>query len=119
MNWQTRCEKKCREIVMQGGACENCGREDKKLDQHHGLFKSSQRYIANPFLRYDPTLQFCLCIDHHLWTDDSPHQDQAAFERRMAIRTPDKAKRLLEVNRVHFSSSCALAASVPVFYWTI
>ena len=96
--FEKRCKKKCREIVRQGGYCENCGDPTKDWDLHHGLFKSSQRYRLNPFLWYDPSLQFRLCNRCHLHADDAPHKDQAAFERRMAIRTPDKAKRLREVN---------------------
>lgn len=97
--WEKRCKDKCREIVMQDGRCQNCGDGGhRKHDQHHGLFKSSLRYKMTPFLWYDPTLQFCLCTDHHLWTDDAPHQDQAAFEDRMAVCCPHKAKRLIEVN---------------------
>ncbi|HDZ37282.1 MAG TPA: hypothetical protein ENH62_03175 [Marinobacter sp.] len=96
--WENRCKKKCREIVMQGGRCENCGDGGhRKHDQHHGLFKTSQRYILNPFLRYDPTLQFCLCNDCHLHTDDAPHRDQAAFVERMIICCPHRVQRLLEL----------------------
>lgn len=96
--WERKCKDLCRDIVMQGGVCENCGASHRKLDQHHGLFKSSQRYKLNPFLWYDPTLQFCLCTHDHLYALDAPHHDQATFERRMAIRAPDKAERLTEVN---------------------
>lgn len=97
--WEKKCKELCREIVMQGGVCENCGHGDKKLDQHHGLFKSSQRYKLNPFLWYDPTVQFCLCYDLcHQHGPDAPHVDQARFEDRMAIRTPNKVKRLTAVN---------------------
>ncbi len=97
--WEKKCKELCRDIVMQVGYCEACGQSDRKLDQHHGLFKSSQRYILNPFIWHDPTLQFCLCAICHLHSDDAPHRDQGAFEDRMAIRNRDKVKRLTAVNR--------------------
>lgn len=97
--YEKRCKKLCREIVMKGGRCENCGTRDKKLDQHHGILKTSQRSILNPFVWYDPTLQFCLCYEPcHQYGPDAPHVDQARFEARMAVCCPDKAKRLREVN---------------------
>ena len=95
---ETKCKRKCRAIVMQVGVCERHGATNRKLDQHHGLFKSSQRYILNPFLWYDPTLQFCLCNDCHLYAKDAPHKDWAAFLVQMAIWTPDKVKLLRAVN---------------------
>lgn len=96
--WERKCKELCRELVMKT-FCEKCGNSDKKLDQHHGLLKSSQRYKLNPFFWYDPTLQFCLCCAPcHLCGPESPHVNAKMFMAVMSVQTPDKAHRLREVN---------------------
>lgn len=71
----------CRQIVMVG-YCEMCG-IGMRLEQHHGLFRSSQRYKLNPYYRYDPELQFCLCDECHKYSAVAPHVDGAAFLQKM------------------------------------
>ncbi len=96
--WERKCKANCRELVMKP-YCEACGKTNRILSQHHGLFKSSPRYKLNPFLRYDHTLQFCLCGDCHLYATSAPHFDQGQFEARMATKTPEKVKRLQEIKQ--------------------
>ena len=100
-NWQLRCEKRCRKIVMRNPFCEKCGLSRSRLALHHGILQSSQRYILNPFLWYDPTIQFCLCETCHLYGPDAPHAPhggQDAFEKAMGRIDPLKIERLREVN---------------------
>ena len=82
---------------MRNPWCERCGLAKSKLADHHGLFKTSQIYIANPFLHVDPTIRFCLCDTCHLYASESPHVDQEAFLRSMAMATPLKVQRLREI----------------------
>ncbi len=97
VNWQKRCEALSHKIVMRNPWCERCGLNKSGVSDHHGIFKTDQRYIANPFLWYDPTIRFCLCDTHHLYDSAAPHVDQEAFERVMIERYPDKIKRLREI----------------------
>lgn len=76
---EKRCKKLCREIVMADDRCEMCGERVLYLDQHHGLFRSSQRLKLNRGLLYQPELQFCLCTWCHLHRLDAPHVDNEVF----------------------------------------
>ena len=101
--WEQKCKDLCRKLVMQGRFCDKCGNTYRmggcdKLNQHHGLLKSNQRYKLNPFFWYDPTLQFCICGYCHLQSPDAPHVSQERFEDAMMARVPDKIKRLREAN---------------------
>ena len=97
--WERKCKEYCRKLVMKS-FCERCGNSiaSSWLQQHHGLFKSSQRYKINPFYRYDPTIQFCLCMDCHLHRKEAPHVNQDKFEQAMGTINRDKIQRLRAVN---------------------
>ena len=95
--WEQKCKDLCREIVIADPWCEKCGLA-RQLEQHHGLFKSSQRYKLNAFFWYDPTLQFRLCDECHKYDIDAPHCDQERFEETMRLRDPEKVKRLRDVS---------------------
>ena len=96
-NWRLRCEKLCHEIVMRNPFCEKCGLKRSMLADHHGIFRTDQRYILNPFLQVDPTIRFCLCDTCHRYNSAAPHNDQEAFEVSMATINPLKIARLREI----------------------
>ena len=97
INWRARCEKLCRKKVMRNPWCERCGLKRSALAPHHGIFKSDQRYILNPFLQVDPTIQFCLCDTCHRYNADAPHVDPDAFLEKMGAINPLKVTRLREI----------------------
>ncbi len=80
-NNERKAKALCRKIVMAAGICEKCSQAG--TEQHHGLFRSSQRVKLNPALLCDPDLQFCLCGDCHRLAPDSPHVDGVAFFQKM------------------------------------
>ena len=99
--WEKKCKELCREIVMSVGHCESSGKTFG-LEQHHGLFKSSQRLKLNRELKYDPDLQFCLNDESHRENPDSSHKDNDKFLASMIKaggRTKYKARKIQKVNQ--------------------
>ena len=97
---EEKCKKECRRVVIEqaGGVCEMC---DKAIgEQHHGVFRSSQRYKLNAEIRYDPDLQFCLCADDHKYAKKAPHVDNEAFLRAMREKGGTRAYKAYKVEAV-------------------
>lgn len=92
---ENKCKDRCRQIVMSGLKCESC--EEIGGEQHHGLFKSSQRIKLNPALLFDPALQFNLCPDCHKHNPDAPHVDNDAFLSKMAGKGGKRAIKALNI----------------------
>lgn len=78
---------------MHKGRCETC-KDNLNTEEHHGIFKSSQRYKLNPYVWYDPDLQFELCDMCHKYKSSAPHSNNNAFLKFMAEKTPDKVAKI-------------------------
>ena len=96
-----QCKHDCRDIVMSAGLCEKC-EEESCSEQHHGLYKSSQRIKLNGTLLYDPDLQFALCSECHRSDEDAPHVNNDAFLDAMEEKGGHracKAQKIREINQ--------------------
>ena len=95
---EKRCKDECRRQVAVVGSCEMC---DCRIgEQHHGLFKSSQRYKLNPLYRYDPDLQFYLCDKCHKYNSSAPHVNNDAFLRNMRAKGGVRAYKAYRIEAV-------------------
>ncbi len=79
---------------MLKGRCEVCGKT-WDTEQHHGIFKSSQRYKLNPHVWYNPDLQFELCDQCHKYKSSAPHVNNDAFLKFMDKKNSDKVNKII------------------------
>ncbi len=92
-----QCRKEVRMQVMAAGQCESC--DERGGEQHHGLFRSSQRVKLNPLLLLDTDLQFDLCPDCHKHAKDAPHVDNEAFLVKMVAKGGRRAYKACKIRR--------------------
>ncbi|RLC36791.1 hypothetical protein DRH27_04735 [Candidatus Falkowbacteria bacterium] len=98
---EKKCKDECRRIVIGDGVCEMCDRATGI--QHHGLFKSNQRYKLDPGLQYEPDLQFCLCTDCHTSRPEAPHVDNDKFLAFMRKKGGHLAHKAYKVEAVTYA----------------
>ena len=95
---EKECKDRCRRQVMAAGICESC--DETGGEQHHGLFKSSQRLKLKPPLRYDPDLQFNLCPACHRANPDAPHKNNEAFLDKMKAKGGHRAYKAAKIRQI-------------------
>ena len=80
-NWETKCDKLVKEIVLARGHCERCGNSQCQLHHHHLIFRNVKVY------RHDLNNIVCLCAMCHQLAPYSAHHDISGY--RKWLKTTD------------------------------